>query len=160
MTRTLHTTEPSAEQRDDVAFVGALLASSVAGVLLGVLDLMAQLGLGHPWAKPANSPAVWGIAAFALGYTLRSNAVRAAACGAALLTIGVEAYYLAAVVALHDSTANLTSPTTGTWPALGIVAGAGCAVAGLATRLPHRVARAAGWVVLGALAAAAVTCLV
>ncbi len=141
MTRTL-----PAEQRDDLAFVGALLASSVAGVLLGVVDLMAQLGLPYPWANLANSPAVWGIAAFALGAALRTDALRAAVCGAALLTIAVEAYYLAAVVALHDSTASLTSPSTGTWLVLGVVAGAGCAVAGLATRLPSAPRRhSAGW---------------
>ncbi len=158
MTRTLPPAPP--QHCDDVAFVGALLASSVAGVLLGVLDLMAQLGLPYPWANLANSPAVWGIAAFALGAALRTDAPRAAVCGAALLTIAVEAYYLAAVVALHDSTASLTSPSTGTWLVLGVVAGAGCAVAGLATRLPHRAARTLGRVVLVVLGVAAVTCLV
>ena len=158
MTRTLPPTRQ--EHSDDIALVGALLASSIAGVLLGALDLMAQLGLPYPWADLANSPAVWGIAAFALGAVLRTDAVRAAVCGAALLTIAVEAYYFAAVVTLHDSTASLTSPSTGTWLVLGILAGAGCAVAGLATRLPHPVARLGGWVVLGTLTVAAVACLV
>lgn len=145
--------------RDDIAFAGALLAGAAAGVLLGVIDLMAQLGLPYPWANLANSPAVWGIAAVLLGVSLRIDALRAAVCGALLLTVAVEAYNLAAVVALHDSAANLTSATTVTWLVLGVPAGAGGAVAGSWLRVTSKPLQVCGWAVLGVLVAAAVTCL-
>lgn len=151
------TTEPA--HRDNVQFAGALLASVAAGVLLGVLDLMAQLGLPYPWANLANSPAVWGIAAVVLGRLLRVDWPRAAVCGALLLTIAVEAYYLAAVVALRDSADNLTSTTTVVWLVLGVLAGGGGAVAGTWLRGTSRMWQACGWAVLGVLIASAVACL-
>lgn len=152
-------THRDSAERTDVRFAGALLASAAAGVLLGVLDLMAQLGLPYPWAELADSAAVWGIAAVLLGALLRVDRSRAALCGALFLTIAVEAYYLAAVVALRDSASTLTSATTVTWLVLGVLAGGAGALAGTWLRASSRPMQACGWVVLGALTAAAVTSL-
>ena len=92
-------------QRDHrLPLVAALLISVVAGLVLGVADLVGQLNLPYPWAELANSAAVWSLAAFVLGWVLRLEAGPSAVCGALFLVIAVEAYYLATIVALGDST--------------------------------------------------------
>jgi hypothetical protein len=116
---------------------GALLASVAAGVLLGALDLAGQVLLPAPWSDLANSAAVWAAAAFALGRALRTHWLVAAMCGAVCLTVAVESYYLAAVIALTDSTENLTSPSTVTWLSLGVVAGLVFGAAGAWSRQPR-----------------------
>lgn len=45
----------------------ALPVSVGAGVLLGVGDLVWNIGSPGPWATVANSSAVWAVAAFVLG---------------------------------------------------------------------------------------------
>ena len=68
------TVAPSARQRDRLPLAGALLISVVAGLVLGVVDLVGELNLPYPWADLANSAAVWSLAAFVLGWGLRLGA--------------------------------------------------------------------------------------
>jgi len=67
----------------------------VAGVLLGVGDLLLQRNLPYPWANLANSSAVWAVAAFALGRWLRRDWRRSGVAGVTMLVVAVEAYYAA-----------------------------------------------------------------
>jgi hypothetical protein len=95
----------------------------VAGALLGPLDLWGQVAAPYPWAHLFNSPAVWAAAAFVYGRWARSP-VSAAAVGAVIvLVVGVEAYYLADVLARDASSGNLTSPTAAVWITAGVIAG-------------------------------------
>ncbi|MEU5964577.1 DUF6518 family protein [Micromonospora parva] len=107
-----------------------VLTVVAGGVLLGVVDLLLQLGLPYPWANLANSSAVWAVGAFAIGWWLRADWRRSAFAGIVLLVVAVEAYYVAAVVLLDDSAQNLWSPTTLMWLFFGVVAGALFGVAG------------------------------
>jgi hypothetical protein len=129
------------EHRDEphVRLAGALLASVVAGVGFGPLDLAGQVLLPAPWFELANSAAVWAAAAFVLGRAIRTGWRPAAACAAVFLCVAVEAYYLAAVAALSDSTANLAAPSTVRWLVLGVLAGIFFGVAGAWTRDPSDV---------------------
>jgi hypothetical protein len=128
------TTPPTTDRR--VRIAGTLLAAIAAGVLFGALDLVGQRALPAPWFELANSAAVWAVAAFALGRAIGTDIVVAAVSGALFLTVAVEAYYLAAALALDDSTANLTSRTTIIWIVLGVLAGAAFAAAGSVSRRP------------------------
>jgi hypothetical protein len=97
----------------------------LAGVVLGLLDLVAQHVLPYPWANLANSPAVWALAAFVLGGRVARGRWLPAAAGVVLLVVAVEAYEAAAVVGLHDSTSLLlTEPSTVLWLLFGVLAGA------------------------------------
>jgi hypothetical protein len=101
----------------------------VAGLALGPLDLWGQVNTPYPWANLFNSPAVWAAAAFAFGNWLRVRP--AAPIGAVIvLVVGVEAYYLAAVLVRDASTTTLTSPTALVWLAGGVLAGSVFGVAG------------------------------
>ncbi|WP_156057209.1 DUF6518 family protein [Micromonospora parva] len=111
-----------------------VLTVVAGGVLLGVVDLLLQLSLPYPWANLANSSAVWAVGAFAIGWWLRADWRRSAFAGIVLLVIAVEAYYVAAVVLLHDSAQNLWSPTTLMWLFFGVLAGALFGVAGRLSR--------------------------
>ncbi len=114
--------------------------ATVAGLLLGPVDLLAQTTLPYPWANLANSGAVWALAAFVLGATLRPAAASAAA-GIVLLPIAVESYYLAGVIFRHDSTSTLWSSTTGLWLVLAVIVGSLFGLAGSVVRSPRRAAR-------------------
>src|SRR6476620_10253685 len=116
---------------------GALLAAIAVGVLFGALDLVGQRALPAPWFELANSAAVWAVAAFVLGRAIGTDVVTAAVSGALFLTVAVEAYYLAAALALNDSTANLTSRSTVIWIVLGVLAGAAFGAAGSLSRRPE-----------------------
>jgi hypothetical protein len=105
-------------------------ASVTAGLLLGPLDLVAQKVTPYPWANLANSSAAWALGAFALCYWLQTEPRRSAAAGVVLLLVAVESYYLAAVVAYHDSVETLTAPATQIWLIFAVVAGALFGVAG------------------------------
>lgn len=131
-------------------FAGALLTSALAGVLLGAVDLAGQQLLAYPWAELANSSAVWALAAFVLGFAVRIAPARAAVCGALLLVVAVEAYYLATVLTLDDDMANLTSRSTAVWLLLAVLAGAIYAAAGAALRSGGIAARMLGATITGA----------
>jgi hypothetical protein len=124
------------------------VTAAVAGLLLGPLDLLAQTTLPYPWANLANSGAVWALAAFVLGATLRPAAASAAA-GIVLLPIAVESYYLAGVIFRHDSTTTLWSSTTGLWLVLAVIVGPLFGLAGGAVRSPRRAARLAAVACVG-----------
>lgn len=101
----------------------------VAGLALGPLDLWGQVNTPYPWANLFNSPAVCAAAAFAFGRWVRARP--AAPAGAVIvLVVGVEAYYLAAVLVRDAGTATLTSPTALVWLAGGVMAGSVFGVAG------------------------------
>ncbi len=103
----------------------ALGVASLAGVVLGLLDLVAQRVLPYPWANLANSPAVWALAAFVLGAWVARGRWLPAAAGVVLLVVAVEAYEAAAVVGLHDNTSLLlTENSTVRWLLSGVLAGA------------------------------------
>jgi hypothetical protein len=147
----LHVTIASAESGTEprTRIAGALLSSAVVGVLFGPLDLAGQVLLPAPWYELANSAAVWAAAAFVLGRAIRTGWKHAAACGAVFLTVAVESYYLAAVISLSDSTANLSSPSTVRWLVLGVLAGTLFGAAGAWTRDARDLA-AAGAAAFGA----------
>ena len=101
----------------------------VGGLALGPLDLWGQVNTPYPWANLFNSPAVWAAAAFAFGRWVRARP--AAPIGAVIvMMVGVEAYYLAAVLVRDASTSTLTSPTALVWLVGGVMAGLVFGVAG------------------------------
>jgi hypothetical protein len=105
------------------------LIAVAAGLLLGPLDLWGQVNTPYPWANLFNSPAVWAAAAFAYARWVRN--LPAAAVGAVImLTIGVEAYYLADVLVRGANQSNLTSPTAFVWLMGGVAAGLVFGIAG------------------------------
>ncbi|WP_375504664.1 DUF6518 family protein [uncultured Jatrophihabitans sp.] len=99
-----------------------LMTAIAAGLLLGPLDLLAQTTLPYPWANLANSGAVWALAAFILGATVRP-ATASAVAGLVLLPIAVESYYLAGVIFRHDSTATLWDGVAVLWLVLAVIVG-------------------------------------
>jgi hypothetical protein len=114
------------------------VVSILAGVLLGVVDLLAQKSLPYPWANLANSSAVWAALAFALGYWVRGPWWRSALAGVVLLVLAVPSYYVFATLVQNDDLANAWSATSLLWMFFGVVAGALFGTAG-------SWARAAGW---------------
>lgn len=116
------------------ALPATVLVAVLAGIVLGVLDLVLIRTLPYPWADLANSSAVWALAAFVLGRALRRGPLLSALAGAVLLVVAVEAYYLAAIAVDLASPARLTSPSTVAWVAFGVLAGAGFGLAGAWSR--------------------------
>lgn len=114
------------------------LVSILAGVLLGVVDLLMQKSLPYPWANLANSSAIWAVLAFALGYWVRAPWWRSAVAGVVLLVLAVPSYYVAAAVIEDDDLANVWSATSLLWMFFGLVAGALFGTAGAW-------ARTSGW---------------
>ena len=112
--------------------------SVAAGVALGAVDFALQKVLPYPWANLANSAAVWAVAAFALGYWLRTGPLRAAIAGSVLLVVAVPVYYVTATLVQHDNIANVWAPVSLVWMAFGVLAGVVFGVAGVW-------ARANGW---------------
>ena len=119
-----------------------LAMAAGAGLLLGPLDLVAQTTLPYPWANLANSGAVWALAAYVLGATVRPAAASAVA-GLVLLLTAVESYYLAGVLFRHDSTTTLWSATTGLWLVLAVIVGPLFGLAGGSLRSTGRATRSA-----------------
>ncbi|SEQ39782.1 DUF6518 family protein [Microlunatus flavus] len=117
---------------------GPVLVPVVVGVALGPLDLLLQRVLPYPFANLANSPAVWALVAFALGWSDRSRTRwwPPVACTLALV-LAVETYYLAAVLALGDDVATLTSSAALVWLALAVAAGVVFGTAGSWARTGH-----------------------
>ena len=110
--------------------VRLVLVSAIAGVVLGVGDLVWMTHVDHPWAELANSSAVWAVAAFVLAAVLRLGVVQGAVAGVVMLLVAVEAFYGAAVLIDNASTATFTSPNTQMWLFMGLISGAAFGVAG------------------------------
>ncbi|WP_148614296.1 DUF6518 family protein [Nocardioides rubriscoriae] len=142
-------TQTLAPARHDAAVV--LSRAAALGVALGVADLVLIRLLPYPLADLANSSAVWALAAFVLGRSLRVPPGLAAAAGAVLLVVGVASYYLAAAVVDLASLASFVTPTTLSWYAMAVVAGAGFGAAGAVSTGPVS-AGPAGWAPSGAVA--------
>jgi hypothetical protein len=124
--------------------------AAVAGLLLGLVDLLAQKNLPYPWANLANSSAVWAIGAFAIGAWVRSGWRRPVIAGVVLLVVAVEAYYLAATLVQHDDPASLWSVTTVAWMLFGVLAGTIFGAAGAWSRTGNRQQRVVGVALPGA----------
>ncbi|MFJ1541976.1 DUF6518 family protein [Micromonospora chalcea] len=110
------------------------LVVPVAGFLLGFLDFVWIKWVPYPFAELGNSTATWAVAAFALGWWVRSGAVRAAVAASVLLIVAVPSYYLAATLLQGDDLAVIWSPTSIVWMAFGVVAGVVFGVAGIWAR--------------------------
>ncbi|MGW4641029.1 DUF6518 family protein [Sphaerisporangium sp. NPDC004334] len=126
--------EGSAPPRTWVLVVVAV----VGGLLLGPVDLLAQVVLPYPWANLANSPAVWAVAAFALGAWGMQGLVRVSVAAALMLVLAVESYYAAAVVFRHDDGATLYNQVALMWMGFGVLAGVVFGVAGAWFRSSRR----------------------
>lgn len=107
-----------------------LILPVLAGLALGVGDLVVMTHVDYPWANLANSSAVWAVGAFVLGAALRTTPERAAVAGAVMLVVAVEAYY--GYAAVHDLAGweTLVSPVARTWSVFGVIAGIVFGVAG------------------------------
>lgn len=105
-----------------------------AGVALGAVDFALQKVLPYPWANLANSAAVWAVAAFALGYWIRTGALRAAIAGTVLLVVAVPIYYVTATLVQNDDIANVWAPIGLMWMAFGVLAGVVFGIAGVWAR--------------------------
>ena len=101
------------------------------GLALGPVDLLLQHVLPYPFANLANSPAVWALVAFGVGW---SDRVRGrwwpAVAGSSRCSSAVEGYYATAVVALGDDVASLTNRAALAWMVLAVLAGAVFGTAG------------------------------
>ncbi|PZG54419.1 hypothetical protein C1I98_03960 [Spongiactinospora gelatinilytica] len=115
-----------------------LAGATAAGLLLGPVNLLAQVTLPYPWANLANSPAVWAVAAFAVGVWGVRGLARVSVAGALLLVLAVESYYAAAVVFLGDDSATLYNPVAFIWMGFGVVAGVVFGTAGAWYRSSRR----------------------
>ena len=110
------------------------LVVPVAGFLLGFLDFVWIKWVPYPFAELGNSTATWAVAAFALGWWIRSGAVRAAVAASILLIVAVPSYYLAATLLQGDDLAMIWALTSFVWMAFGVVAGVVFGVAGIWAR--------------------------
>jgi hypothetical protein len=119
---------------DPRVVVGAL----VGGFLLGVLDFVWIKFVPFPFGGLGNSSAVWAVAAFALGYRVRSGLLRAGLGAAGLLVVAVPSYYLAAVWIQHDDWASIWALSSWLWMCFAVLAGVMFGAAGVW-------ARASGW---------------
>ncbi|MBQ1041294.1 hypothetical protein KBX35_08915 [Micromonospora sp. C32] len=110
------------------------LVVPVAGFLLGFLDFVWIKWVPYPFAELGNSTATWAVAAFAMGWWIRSGAVRAAVAASVLLIVAVPSYYLAATLLQGDDLAVIWAVTSFIWMAFGVVAGVVFGVAGIWAR--------------------------
>ncbi|MFE9873477.1 DUF6518 family protein [Micromonospora sp. NPDC005686] len=110
------------------------LVVPAAGFLLGFLDFVWIKWVPFPFAELGNSTATWAVAAFALGWWIRSGAVRAAVAAGVLLIVAVPSYYLAATLLQGDDLAMIWALTSFVWMAFGVVAGVVFGVAGIWAR--------------------------
>lgn len=111
-----------------------LITATVAGALLGPLDLAGQVHSPYPYANLFNSPAVWAAAAFMFG-RWATDLVPAVVGAVVVMVVGVETYYAADVLLRDANASNLWSTVAIVWLALGIGAGMSFGAAGaLSTR--------------------------
>jgi hypothetical protein len=149
---------------DRRGWLSVLGIAAGAGILLGPLDLAWQRLVPYPLADLGNSMAVWALGAFLLGAWVRGGLRRVeaeragllwagpvrggllrAVIGASVLNlVGVEAYYLTAMIVQHDSAESLTSPSTLAWLVAAVVAGAVFGVGGAWSREARSWRRLAG----------------
>lgn len=117
----------------------SLLVPVVVGLVLGPVDLLLQRVLPYPFANLANSPAVWALAAFAVGWSGRTRGRWwPAAAGTVAMVLAVESYYLAAVLALGDDVSAMTNSAALLWLALAVGAGVVFGTAGSWAHSDHR----------------------
>lgn len=119
-------------------------AAIVGGLLLGPIDLLAQLTLPYPWANLANSSAVWAIGAFGIGAWAHAGRWRPAIAGVLMLLVAVESYRLAAILALDNDLSNLWSFSTLLWLFFAVLAGLVFGAAGGWSRGDNRLLRVVG----------------
>jgi Family of unknown function (DUF6518) len=116
----------------------SVLVPVVVGLALGPLDLLLQHLLPYPFADLANSPALWALVAFGVGW---SDRIRGrwwpAVAGILTLLLAVEGYDATAVVAQGDDTSTLTNHAAVLWLAAAVVAGAVFGTAGSWARSAH-----------------------
>jgi len=115
-----------------------VLIAVVVGLVLGPVDLLLQRVLPYPFANLANSPAVWALVAFAVGWSgrVRGRWWPVVAATIAML-LAVESYYLAAVLALGDDVSTMTNSAALLWLALAVGAGVVFGTAGSWARSAH-----------------------
>ncbi len=106
-----------------------LITATVAGVLLGPLDLAGQIHSPYPYANLYNSPAVWAAAAFMFG-RWATDLVPAVVGAVVVMVVAVETYYGADVLVRDANASNLWSTVAIVWLALGIGAGVSFGAAG------------------------------
>jgi hypothetical protein len=115
-----------------------VLVPVVVGLALGPVDLLLQHVLPYPFADLANSPAMWALVAFGVGW---SDRIRGrwwpAAAGTLTLLLAVEGYYASAVLTLGDSTSTLTDGAAVLWLGAAVVAGVAFGTAGSWARSAH-----------------------
>ncbi|MCZ4500395.1 MAG: hypothetical protein JWQ74_2950 [Marmoricola sp.] len=102
----------------------------LAGLALGVGDLLVMTNIAYPWANLANSSAIWALGAFVLGAVMRTDPVRAAAAGVVMLLVAVESYYLYAALTDLGGVHTAFSTTAQMWMVFGVVAGVVFGIAG------------------------------
>ncbi|TDC29489.1 DUF6518 family protein [Micromonospora sp. KC213] len=112
------------------------LVAVVGGFLLGFLDFVWIKFVPYPFAQLGNSTATWAVAAFAVGWWVRSGWRRAALAATVLLVVAVPSYYLAATLIQGDDLAMLWAPTSLLWMAFGVLAGVVFGVGGAWARDP------------------------
>ncbi|WP_205474078.1 DUF6518 family protein [Nocardioides sp. SYSU D00038] len=131
--------------------VWPVVLAAGAGVVLGVGDLWLQRQLSYPLAHLANSSAVWAVCAFVVGTLLPGRPLLGALCGAVVLVVATEAYYVAELRRLGLGWNGLAPdvllrPHTLMWVGMGLVVGPVLGAAGAGWR------RTTGWVAAGLLA--------
>lgn len=123
-------TEP-VEPRPPRARWTSVLVPVVAGIALGPVDLLLQHVLPYPFANLANSPAVWALVAFGVGWSDRIRGrVWPAVAGTLTLLLAVEGYDATAVLTLGDDPVTMTDHAALVWLALAVGAGVGFGTAG------------------------------
>lgn len=117
----------------------SVLLPVVVGLALGPVDLLLQHVLPYPFANLANSPAVWALVAFAVGWHDR---IRGwwwpAVAGTLALLLAVEGYYATAVLTLGDDPSTLTNSAAVLWLGLAVAAGVVFGTAGSWASSAHR----------------------
>lgn len=115
-----------------------MIISVLAGIVLGVVDLLMQKTLPYPWANLANSSAVWAVLAFLLGYHFRTPWWRSTLAGTAMLVVAVPSYYVAAHLIQNDNLSNAWGGAALIWMFFGLLAGALFGFAGHLARRSDR----------------------
>lgn len=103
-------------------WVAVLVTATVAGALLGPLDLAGQVHSPYPYANLFNSPAVWAAAAFVFG-RWATDVVPAVVGAIVVMMVGVETYYATDVLVRGANASNLWSTVALVWLVLGVGAG-------------------------------------
>jgi hypothetical protein len=110
-------------------WVAVLVTATLAGALLGPLDLAGQVHSPYPYANLFNSPAVWAAAAFVFG-RWTTDVVPAVVGAIVVMVVGVETYYATDVLVRGANTSNLWSTVALVWLVLGVGAGVSFGAAG------------------------------